>query len=184
MFSKFFGESTKKEKNLNLTNSTSQFNGNQSTLLQLKGEEQSNSNTMNSDMIESDIDKIERKINDINNPEIFTRENQISKPVDEIIEVPKIKITDEKNILSEDKKQNKIKQKLREKEAEQDKEKRIIENDIEKIKKKKLSVEYKTFNLKIKKKKIKKIGKILLLIILIYSGSIGLILLIDRILGK
>ena len=178
MLSKFFGVKTKKEPNHQTTNSTSQFNGNQSALVKLKREE--HSNIMNTDITESVIDKMEKKISNIKNSELFSRENQISKPVDEIIEVPKKKIKEEIYILSEDKKQNQIKQKLREKEAEEDKEKRKIESDIDKIKKKKLFDKFKAHNLKFKKKNIIKFGKILLLILLIYFAFICLLIFIER----
>ena len=75
-----------------------------------------------------DINKIEEKLNHQKNPELFTRENQYSVPVDEIIEVPKKKIKDENKILKDEQRNEQIKKQIMEKENQIDKKEREIEN--------------------------------------------------------
>ena len=185
MISKFFGEKKKDNNALisdtsitGINNSKTPYNGVQSALVKLKVDD--NEIDKNAEITESVIDKIERKINNIKNPELFTRENQLSRAVDEIIEVPKIKIKDESNILSEDKKQNQLKKKLREEENEQDKEKRKIENDNEIKMKKKYLEKFNVYKLKIKKENIKIAMKYIFLFLLIGAAIIFLIIFLDK----
>ena len=159
-------------------NSTTPYNVNQSGLVKLNIEEAEVDKDI--DFNENDIDKIEEKIARLKNPELFTRENQISLAVDEIIEVPKKKMKDEINILSDDKKKKRIQNQIREKEKEEDKKERKIEID-------KNSKRIKEYNevLKMKKIKLKKnlcilCVKYFLLIILISSLLIALIIIIDK----
>ena len=98
---------------------------------------------------DNDIEEIEKKLSHVNNPELFTRENQISRAIDEVIDVPKKIIKDEASILSDENKRNIIKKKKMEKENEQDNQKRKIEMDLNEQK-------IKEFNDKVKKSKLLK----------------------------
>ena len=122
--------------NSSTKNNSNQININNSALVKLTEEEQDKELNNN----ETIINEIEKKINARNDLELFARENQLTKEVEEVIEVPKKIIKDEANILSEDLKQNQIKKQIREKENEKDKEKRqkeIVKNSkrIEEYKK-------------------------------------------------
>ena len=142
MFSKF-NEERNKSTNLmtdttfKINNNSNLFNAKDSGLVKLNIDEIDK----DLDFDEVEIDKIEKKLNRFTNQELFTRENQVSRAVDEIIEVPKKNMKEEVNILSDYNKKNRIKDQLREKEEEQDKQQRKIELEknskkIEKIKNK------------------------------------------------
>ena len=186
MFSKFQGE--EKYYNINQTsintnaeiystkinNNTIPYNANQSGLVKLNIEECDKDLDFN----EEDIDKIEEKIANLNKRKIneyFIRENQISKAVDEIIEVPKKKMKDEVNILSDDKRNNQIKKQIRELENEQDKEKRKIEID-KNIKKKEDYRQKLKLNRKNKKKALILFIKYIIILFLISGGFLFLII--------
>ena len=96
---------------------------------------------------DNDIEKIEKKLSHLKNPELFTRENQISRSIEEVIDVPKKIIKDEASILSDENKRNIIKKKIMEKENEKDNQKRKIEMDLNEQK-------IKEFNDKVKKSKL------------------------------
>ena len=128
---------------------------------------------------ETEINKIEEKINKLKNPELFTRENQISRAVDEIIEVPKKIIKDEANILSDEKKQNQIKKKMMEIENEEEKEKRKIETDINSKRIKDFKDKVQKIRFKYKKKAIILFIKYCLLILLVAGFIIFLIIYFD-----
>ena len=100
------------------------------------------------------INKIENKIEKRNHPDLYSRENQISKSVDEVIDIPKKKIKDEELILSDDKIKNQIKKKIMEEEYEKDKKKRKIEKDIDDKKIKELLKINETNRVKVKKNTI------------------------------
>ena len=91
MFKKFVDEEKNNKSDIDIT--TSKINNSavncvyNSALVKLNLEEMEKGNDFN----EIDIDKIEQKLFRLKNPELFTRENQISKAVEEIIEVPKKK---------------------------------------------------------------------------------------------
>ena len=183
MFSKLVEEKNKikiyqssDSSTVKINNSTAPYNGIQSALVKLNVDDADNDLNFN----ETEINKIEEKLGRIKNPELFTRENQISRAVDEVIEVPKKKIRDEAYILSDDKKQNQIKKQILELEKEEEKEKRKIETDINKQRIK----DYKDKVQKIRNKNNKKIIifflKYLLLIILIAAFLIFLIIFLDK----
>ena len=161
MFKKFVDEEKNNKSDIDIT--TSKINNSavncvyNSALVKLNLEEMEKGNDFN----EIDIDKIEQKLFRLKNPELFTRENQISKAVEEIIEVPKKKIINEIKILSEDKKQNQIKKQIMEKENEQDNQKRKIEMDINAKKIKEYNDKVKKNKLLLKKKKCNSFYKIL-----------------------
>ena len=190
MFSKFQGEEkyynnnqTSANTNTNaeiystkINNSTNPYNANQSALVKLNIEEYDKDLDFN----EEDIDKIEEKITKLNQRKInenFIRENQISKAVDEIIEVPKKKMKDEANILSDDQRENQIKKQIRELENEQDKEKRKIEIDKNIKKKEVYRQQLKIRN--IKKKFIILFIKYVLILLLLTGVIIFLIIYLD-----
>ena len=190
MFSKFQGEEkyynnnqTSANTNTNaeiystkINNSTNPYNANQSALVKLNIEECDKDLDFN----EEDIDKIEEKITKLNQRKInenFIRENQISKAVDEIIEVPKKKMKDEANILSDDQRENQIKKQIRELENEQDKEKRKIEIDKNIKKKEVYRQQLKIRN--IKKKFIILFIKYVLILLLLTGVIIFLIIYLD-----
>ena len=180
MFSKFTDEKTTSnsmtDNSSKINNSSNPFNTNQSALVKLNVEDADKDLDFNED----DIDKIEKKLGKIKDLDLFSRENQISKAVDEIIEVPKKIIKDELNILSDDKKQNRIKEQMREKEQEQEQKQRKIEMEINSKKMKKYKDKVKIYNLEIKRKNLLLIAKYLLIIVIISISIITLIILIDK----
>ena len=99
---------------------------------------------------------------------------------EEVIEVPKKKIKDEVNILSDDKRQNQIKKQIRIKEDEEDKEKRKIEMDLNSKKMEEYNQQMKILKIKIRKKTTIAFLKYLLLIIIISGSLIGLIIYLDK----
>ena len=113
------------------------------------------------------IDKIEKRIYNATISDNFTRENQISNSVHDVIDVPKKKIKDEELILSDDKIKKKIKRKIMEKEIEEDNEKRKNEKIIEEKKIKKVMVFANKEKNKIKKSTIKLFLKYMLALILV-----------------
>ena len=186
MYSKFKGEEKYYNNNTNPTNaelfssklSNNLYNINQSSLVKL------NEGNMDKDINfnEEDIDKIEEKISSINirkNIDDFTRENHISKAVDEIIEVPKKKINDEANILSDDKRKNQIKKQIRKLEYEQDKQQRKIEMDKKEKKREVFKEQLRLLKLKVRKKTIILFLKYLLIVILVTGGIVSLIVYLD-----
>lgn len=179
MFKKFVDEEKNNKSDIDIT--TSKINNSavncvyNSALVKLNLEEMEKGNDFN----EIDIDKIEQKLFRLKNPELFTRENQISKAVEEIIEVPKKKIINETKILSEDKKQNQIKKQIMEKENEQDNQKRKIEMDINAKKIKEYNDKVKKNKLLLKKKNAIVFIKYCLLIAFISISLICLIIYLD-----
>lgn len=179
MFKKFVDEEKNNKSDIDIT--TSKINNSavncvyNSALVKLNLEEMEKGNDFN----EIDIDKIEQKLFRLKNPELFTRENQISKAVEEIIEVPKKKIINETKILSEDKKQNQIKKQIMEKENEQDNQKRKIEMDINAKKIKEYNDKIKKNKLLLKKKNAIVFIKYCLLIAFISISLICLIIYLD-----
>ena len=163
-----------------INNSSNLYSANQSALVKLNVEDMDK----NIDFNENDIDKIEEKLSNFKqyqNTELFTRENQVSRAVDEeVIEVPKKKIKDEVNILSDDKRQTQIKKQIRIKEDEEDKEKRKIEMDLNSKKMEEYKNQMKILKIKIRKKTIIAFLKYLLLIIIISGSLIGLIIYLDK----
>ena len=99
MFSKFKDEEDNVNKKISISefttskinNSSNPYSTNQSALVKLNVEDMDK----NIDFNEDDIDKIEEKLSNFKqykNTELFTRENQVSRAVDEVIEVPKKKL--------------------------------------------------------------------------------------------
>ena len=159
-----------------INNNSNQFNNViQSGLVKLNVDEADKDLNFN----ETEINNIEEKINKLKNPELFTRENQISRGVDEIIEVPKKIIKDEANILSDEKKQNQIKKKMMEIENEEEKEKRKIETDINSKRIKDFKDKVQKIRFKYKKKAIILFIKYCLLILLVAGFIIFLIIYFD-----
>lgn len=127
-----------------------------------------------------DIDKIEKRLAQMKKQEFFIRENQISRPVDEIIEVPKKIIKDEIKILSEDKKETiKINQ-IRKIEKEKDNIKRKMEMEINSKKIKRYNDKVNIYNLRIRKETIKFFVKFISLIVIIAGLIIVLIIFLDK----
>ena len=126
-----------------INNTTSSITPINSALVKLNIDDMDKANNFD----DNDIEEIEKKLSHFKNPELFTRENQISRSVEEVIDVPKIIIKDEANILSDENKRNKIKKEMMEKENEQDNQKRKIEKDLNEQK-------IKEFNDKVKKSKL------------------------------
>ena len=122
------------------------------------------------------IDKIEKKIYKANISDNFTRENQISNSVHDIIDVPKKKIKDEELILSDDRIKKKLKRKIMEKEIEEDNEKRKKERKNEENKIKKMMIFAKEKNNKIKKSTVILFLKYMLALILVTGIIIILII--------
>ena len=187
MFSKFKDEEDNVNKKISISefttskinNSSNPYSTNQSALVKLNVEDMDK----NIDFNEDDIDKIEEKLSNFKqykNTELFTRENQVSRAVDEVIEVPKKKIKDELNILSDDKRQTQIKKQIRIKEDEQDKEKRKIEMDLNSKKMEEFNEQMKILKIKIRKKTIIAFLKYLFLIIIISGSLICLIIYLDK----
>ena len=181
MFAKF-NEERNKDNNLmtdtnsKIKNSLNPFNANQSALVKL------NIDDINKDLDFDDveIDKIEKKLNRFKNQELFTRENQVSRAVDEIIEVPKKNMKEEVNILADYKKKNRIKDQLREKEEEQDKKQRKIELENNSKKMEKLKDKIKIYKHQLKKKVLCMFLKYLIIILFISISVATLIILIDK----
>ena len=113
------------------------------------------------------IDKIEKKIYKATFSDNFTRENQISNSVHDVIDVPKKKIKDEELILSDDRIKKKLKRKIMEKEIEEDNEKRKKEKIIEEKKIKKVMAFANKEKNKVKKSTIKLFLKYMLALILV-----------------
>ena len=113
------------------------------------------------------IDKIEKKIYKATFSDNFTRENQITNSVHDVIDVPKKKIKDEELILSDDRIKNKLKRKIMEKEIEEDNEKRKNEKIIEEKKIKKVMAFANKEKNKVKKSIIKLFLKYMLALILV-----------------
>ena len=179
MFNNFVEEKSNKDTTLSnplsTNNNSKTFAINQSALVKLTENETENNVNCN----ESEINEIEKKLSLSNKPELFTRENQVSKDVEEVIDVPKKIIKDEASIISEDFKQNEIKKQMRERENEKDKEKRQKELDIDAKKIEEYKKNVKIYNLKIRKKTIILFFKYLLLILLISGFLIFLIIYLD-----
>ena len=126
-----------------------------------------------------DINKIEEKLNHQKNPELFTRENQYSVPVDEIIEVPKKKIKDENIILRDEQRNEQIKKQIMEKENQIDKKEREIENAKNEEKIKQFNDRVKRFKRIRKKKNLILYIEIVVIAILITTFIILLIIYLD-----
>ncbi len=113
MFNNFVEEKSNKDTTLSnplsTNNNSKTFAINQSALVKLTENETENNVNCN----ESEINEIEKKLSLSNKPELFTRENQVSKDVEEVIDVPKKIIKDEARIISEDFKQNEIKKQMK-----------------------------------------------------------------------
>ena len=122
------------------------------------------------------IDKIEKKIYKETFSDNFTRENQISNSVHDVIDVPKKKIKDEELILSDDRIKKKLKRKIMEKEIEEDNEKRKNEKIIEEKKIKKVMAFANKEKNKVKKSTIKLFLKYMLALILVTGIIIILII--------
>ena len=122
------------------------------------------------------IDKIEKKIYKATFSDNFTRENQISNSVHDVIDVPKKKIKDEELILSDDRIKKKLKRKIMEKEIEEDNEKRKNEKIIEEKKIKKVMAFANKEKNKVKKSIIKLFLKYMLALILVTGIIIILII--------
>ena len=122
------------------------------------------------------IDKIEKKIYKATFSDNFTRENQISNSVHDVIDVPKKKIKDEELILSDDRIKKKLKRKIMEKEIEEDNEKRKNEKIIEEKKIKKVMAFANKEKNKVKKSTIKLFLKYMLALILVTGIIIILII--------
>ena len=122
------------------------------------------------------IDKIEKKIYKATFSDNFTRENQITNSVHDVIDVPKKKIKDEELILSDDRIKKKIKRKIMEKEIEEDNEKRKKERKNEENKIKKMMIFAKEKNNKIKKSTVILFLKYMLALILVTGIIIILII--------
>ena len=101
---------------------------------------------------DNDIEKIEQKLYELKNKDIFIRENQISRPVDEIIKVPKKIIKDEIKIISEDKMEKRKKNQIYKIEKEKDNIKRKMEMEINSKKIKRFNDKIKNIKQKIKTK--------------------------------
>ena len=157
-------------------NKSNQFNANQSALIKLTEEEQAK----DLDNHETVINQIEKKLYLGNNLDLFSRENHISKEVEEIIEVPKKIIKDEVHLISEDIKQNQIKKQIREKEDEQDKEKKQKEIDINTKRIEEYKKHINIYKIKIQKKYLILFFKYLALILLISGFIIFLIIILDK----
>ena len=126
-----------------INNTTSSIAPINSALVKLNIDDMDKANNFD----DNDIEEIEKKLSHFKNTELFTRENQISRSIQEVIDVPKKIIKDEANILSDENKRNIIKKKIMEKENEQDNQKRKIEMDLNEQK-------IKEFNDKVKKSKL------------------------------
>ena len=181
MFSKFNDEGIKTtnlmtDTTYKINNNFSPFNVNNSALVKLNIDNAER----DLDFDEDDINKIEKKLCHFKNQDLFSRENQVSRAFDEIIEVPNIIIKDEVNILAEDKKINRIKEQLREKEKEQDKQQRKIEMEINSKKIQKMNDKIKINKLQIRKKYIFLILKYILIILFSGFAMVALIILIDK----
>ena len=122
------------------------------------------------------IDKIEKKIYKATFSDNFTRENQITNSVHDVIDVPKKKIKDEELILSDDIIKKKLKRKIMEKEIEEDNEKRKNEKIIEEKKIKKVMAFANKEKNKVKKSIIKLFLKYMLALILVTGIIIILII--------
>ena len=122
------------------------------------------------------IDKIEKKIYKATFSDNFTRENQITNSVHDVIDVPKKKIKDEELILSDDRIKKKLKRKIMEKEIEEDNEKRKNEKIIEEKKIKKVMAFANKEKNKVKKSIIKLFLKYMLALILVTGIIIILII--------
>ena len=122
------------------------------------------------------IDKLEKKIFKADISDNFTRENQISCSVHDVIDVPKKKIKDEELILSDDKIKNKIKKRIMEKEIEEDNEIRKKEKIIEENKIKKVIKVAQIEKNKIKKSTIKLFLKYILFLFLVTGVIIAFII--------
>ena len=168
----FYSESS----NIKLNNNINEYNDNRTGLKKLN-EEVINKDSNNNDI---DIDKIEERLSQMTKQEFFIRENQISRPVDEIIEVPKKKIKDEVKILSEDKLSNIKKNQIRKIEKEKDNIKRKMEMEINSKKIKRYNDKVNIYKLKIRKKSLKNYCKLVALIIVITGLVIVLIILLDK----
>ena len=122
------------------------------------------------------IDKIEKKIYKATFSDNFTRENQITNSVHDVIDVPKKKIKDDELILSDDRIKKKLKRKIMEKEIEEDNEKRKNEKIIEEKKIKKVMAFANKEKNKVKKSIIKLFLKYMLALILVTGIIILLII--------
>ena len=179
MFSKFVEEKKKKidsDFTLYKLDNTNQIGIYNSTLQKINLDEIVN----DIENKEDDINKIEEKYNQTNKVELFTRQNQYSKGVDEIIKVPKKIIKDEANILSDDKKENQIKNEIRKKENEQDEQKRKKEMELKSNQIKEYNDKIKNYLQTIKKKKFKLFIKYAIILVLIGAFLICLIIYIDK----
>ena len=161
-----------------MNNTSSSFTPINSALVKLNIDDMDNIKKID----DIDIEEIEKKLSHLNNPELYTRENQISRSIEDVIKIPRKIIKDEANILSDEKKRNIIKKKEMEKENEQDNQKRKIEMDLNEQK-------IKAFNDKLKQRKLLKRRKIICIlikfsgiIIIISSIIICLIIYLDKIL--
>ena len=171
----FYSESS----TFKLNNIINENNDNKNVLIKLREE----GKEKDLDKNDIDIDKIEKKLSQMKKQEFFIRENQISIPVDEIIEVPKKKIKDEAKIISEDKIEKIKKNQIRRMEKENDNIKRKMEMEINSKKIKRFNDKIKTYKLRLRKETIKYFCKIITIITLIFFITglvIVLIILIDK----
>ena len=159
----------------NTSNSISPIN---SALVKLNIDDMDKSNNFD----DKDIEEIEKKLSHFKNPELFTRENQISRSIEEVIDVPKKIIRDEANILSDENKRNIIKKKIMEKENEQDNQKRKVEMDLNEQKIKEFNDKVKKIKLLRKRRNICLFLKFLSIILIITFILICLVIYIDKIL--
>ena len=162
-------------------NNLNKKNDSQNSLIKLNEElSDKNLNYKN----DNDIDKIEERLFQIKKQDLFIRENQISRPVDEIIVIPKKKIKDEVKILSEYKKERIKINEIRKIEKEKDNINRKLEmeKNFENFKRyndKKNSL-YKIYKKKVRKENIKFFVKYVMLILVLAGLLIMLIIFLDK----
>ena len=130
------------------------------------------------------IEKIEKKLElcPLKDSELYIRKNEISKPIEEVIKVPKINMKDEADILRDEKKRNKSKKEIMEKEIEQDNEIKKKEKDSNEKKIKEFNDKVKEIKILNKRRNIFLFIKFLCIILIITFILICLVIYLDKIL--